>query len=189
MMVNIATQGKLGGLVYDPFCGTGTILAEALFMGCQVVGSDLDNEAVKGTEDNLKWLQDTYDLRGQVQLFVSDVSQVRPAQFPAKVEYIVTEPFLGKQTPRPDQVANIFKGLSKLYLGAFKAWTSILADQARIVIIFPRIILGKHTADLKSLIDKLAPLGYTIESEPLNYHRPRAVVERDIYIFRYTHRK
>lgn len=189
MMVNLATQGRVGGLVYDPFCGTGTVLAEALLMGSHVVGSDLDEESVAGTEQNLAWLKQTYNINGQVTVFGSDVSQVKPNQFPKPVEYIVTEPFLGKQTPRPEQVANVFKGLEKLYLGAFKAWTHILADQARIVIIFPRVQVGKHTAHLKSLIDKLATLGYTMESESLNYHRPNAVVERDIHIFTYSKRK
>lgn len=189
MMVNLATRGVVGGTLYDPFCGTGTVLAEALLMGCHVIGSDLDETAAQGTETNLSWLKETYDVRGQSRVFASDVTQVHPSQFPQPVEYIVTEPFLGKQTPRPEQLANIFKGLEKLYLGAFKAWTKILADNARIVIIFPRVQVGKHTAHLKSLIDKLDTLGYTMESEPLNYHRPNAVVERDIHIFKYSKRK
>jgi tRNA G10 N-methylase Trm11 len=189
MMVNLATQGTVGGTLYDPFCGTGTILAEALLMGCHVVGSDLDADSATGSDENLAWLKKTYDVKGQVKVFASDVSQVHPTQFPRPIDYLVTEPFLGKQTPKPDQLANIFKGLEKLYLGAFKAWTRILADGARVVMIFPKVNLGKHPADLKSLIDKLAGLGYTMESETLNYHRPGAVVEREIHIFRYTKRK
>ena len=34
--------------VFDPFCGTGTILMEGLMVGVTVMGSDLDHEAVHG---------------------------------------------------------------------------------------------------------------------------------------------
>jgi tRNA (guanine10-N2)-dimethyltransferase len=42
--------------VYDPFCGTGVVLQEALLMGRLAVGSDLSPEMVEASRRNLDWL-------------------------------------------------------------------------------------------------------------------------------------
>jgi len=194
MMINLALTDRPADqapvIVYDPFCGTGTILLEALRRGCQVVGSDLDPESIEGSQRNLSWFaeqaegKDTFAPTATI--FASDVSQVKPEQLPRLVDYIVTEPFLGRPQPRPEQLTNVFRGIERLYLGAFKQWTKLLADQAKVVIVFPQVNLGKHVYGLQGLIDKLESFGYTITSEPLLYHRPQAVVQRQIYIFKYT---
>ncbi|MBU0579339.1 hypothetical protein KJ628_05240, partial [Patescibacteria group bacterium] len=59
IMVNIA-QGLNNAsitnqVLYDPFCGSGTILMEALLKGLTVEGADLDQKSVKGTLDNINW--------------------------------------------------------------------------------------------------------------------------------------
>jgi len=41
----------------DPFCGSGTILQEALLLGVKkVIGSDISQKAVQDTRSNLEWL-------------------------------------------------------------------------------------------------------------------------------------
>ena len=52
-MVNLA-KPKAGGLVVDPFCGTGTTLAEAALVGCRAVGLDIQRRMARGTLRNLK---------------------------------------------------------------------------------------------------------------------------------------
>jgi 23S rRNA G2445 N2-methylase RlmL len=54
-LVQLATGGKKG-LVVDTFCGSGTILCEALISGNQVSGSDIDCDSVEITKENLKEL-------------------------------------------------------------------------------------------------------------------------------------
>lgn len=51
-MVNLA-QPKNGGLVVDPFCGTGSMLVEAGLIGCRVIGLDLQRWMVRGSLRNL----------------------------------------------------------------------------------------------------------------------------------------
>jgi len=46
-----------------------------------------------------------------------------------------TQPFLGKQTPNLKKIDNLYLGLEKLYLGAFKNWRQFLKPDAKIVII------------------------------------------------------
>jgi tRNA (guanine10-N2)-dimethyltransferase len=155
MLVNIAgstwlreneqrtlTEAKL----FDPFCGTGTVLIEGLAVGCQVYGADLDEQAVWGTRENLQWFCDEYQVKSQdfaKQIFLADVGQLDLEKLGGqKVDLLVTEPFLGRQTPREEELANIFKGLEKLYLGAFNNFSNILNPGAKIAIFFPRLWLS-----------------------------------------------
>ena len=179
-------KSNLSDLVlYDPFCGSGTILMEAALLGLPVIGSDLDQAAVIGTKRNLRWLEAAKKLNFQLQVFKQDAAHVSNTEIGQKVDLIVTEPFLGKPRPELTELKNIFKGLEKLYLGVFKNWTKILSDRAIICIIFPKVETSRHTHDLSRLIDRLEGLGYHTLSEPIAYSRPDAIVRREIYIFRY----
>ncbi len=186
LMINLGQQETQRGLLYDPFCGSGTVLLEGLMKGYQVVGSDLDRVAIQGTQENLAWFADTYNTAQNAgRAFQADATGVHRDLIGAEVNIIVTEPFLGKQTPNPEQLPNVFKGLEKLYLGAFKQWTKILAKSARVVIVFPYTEVGKHVYSLESLIDKLKSLGYTPLLDPVVYARPQAVIQRQIWVFEF----
>jgi tRNA G10 N-methylase Trm11 len=198
MMVNIATGRHAGlpssgapaipQLVYDPFCGTGTILMEALELGHEVAGSDIDHESVDGTALNLNWLSRRHDLQPPVDQFIfhSDAtSPTFPLALIGRVTAVVTEPFLGKQTPSPRHLPNIFKGLEKMYLGMFKQLSKVLVDHADVVIILPRVVTDQKTFHLESVIDKLAQYGYTTPSESVVYARPHAIVQRQIFHLRF----
>jgi tRNA (guanine10-N2)-dimethyltransferase len=52
-MVNLA-RAKAGELVLDPFCGTGSVMIEASFVGCRVLGFDVQRRMAEGTRRNLK---------------------------------------------------------------------------------------------------------------------------------------
>jgi len=184
MMVNIGT-GNTSKTVYDPFCGTGTVLLEGLMTGHDVVGSDIDGRATAGAEKNIEWLRDQYDVTGEAKLFFSDATQVAKLQELREnpVDVIVTEPFLGKPKPQFKELNNVFKGLEKMYLGAFKAFREVLKGGGKIVIVFPMVETPKKTYDLAKLIDKLEQLGYTTTSEPVVYARFGAVVQRQIIVF------
>lgn len=194
MMINIAigdnpVQENRKNILLDPFCGTGTVIIEGLLTNLDVIGTDLDEEAVAGTKRNLLWLKEYYPFTHEYTVFTSDASKI-PLQ-KDKIQYIVTEPFLGKPNPNPAKLPFIFKGLEKLYLGAFKHWTNLLADGASIVIIFPTVTITTEKSreinySLDLLIDKLASFGYTTLSKPVVYSRPQAVVQRQIYRFRFN---
>jgi tRNA G10 N-methylase Trm11 len=190
IMTNLALRDSSlsSARVYDPFCGTGTVLLEAAHMGVtQLYGSDNDPDAVGGSRLNLNWLNEYYQLQPPVdaKLWVSDVAAVRADQTGKPITAIVTEPYLGKPKPMPGFIPNMFKGLEKLYLGAFKAWQKILAPGGRVVIVLPAVQLGTRLYDCSDLIDKLTKLGYTTSSEPIVYARPQAIVQRQIYQFVY----
>lgn len=180
-----ATKIKL----IDPFCGTGTILIEALNLGHQVYGADLDEQAVWGSRQNLDWFSNEYHLPRQnfaEQIFVADVGQLNPEKVAGKkFDLLVTEPFLGRQTPKEAELANIFKGLSKLYLGAFNNFSKILNPGAKVAIIFPKVVAEHRVFSLDHLIDKLSAKGYNLVVSPLLYARQGARVQREVYFFNF----
>lgn len=51
-MVNL-TKPRKGELVFDPFCGTGSILIEAGLIGCRVLGVDVQRRMAKGCLKNM----------------------------------------------------------------------------------------------------------------------------------------
>ncbi|PIY96191.1 MAG: hypothetical protein COY66_04760 [Candidatus Kerfeldbacteria bacterium CG_4_10_14_0_8_um_filter_42_10] len=56
IMVNLS-QARADDVLLDPFCGSGTILQEALLLGVKkVIGSDISQKAVQDTRSNLEWL-------------------------------------------------------------------------------------------------------------------------------------
>ncbi len=175
-------------VLYDPFCGTGTVLMEAILRGCKIIGSDLDEGAVKGSQHNLDWLAKSRDETFNYHLFKSDVAHVNEFQWPDKVDLIVTEPFLGKPNPKTAELENVFTGLESLYLGAFKTWLDILHKGSIVCMIFPQAEVTvqnqKKHYHLMKLIDKLERFGYTLLVEPIDYSREKAVIKRQILVFR-----
>lgn len=184
MMVNIATKGDTNHHLYDPFCGTGTILQEALSLGISSVGSDLSQAALTGTKENLNWFiaQGFAKTTELPQLFAADVAQVKLKAFAKRPTLIVTEPFLGKPQAKEQDLPNIYKGLYKLYKGAFNTWREILPSGAKVAIVLPRVEVDDKTFSLDILIDELTELGYNIVSGPVRYARPGAQTIREIYL-------
>ena len=57
ILVNLAAGPTPKGRLLDPFCGTGTILQEALLMGYSVYGTDLSEKMITYSDKNLSWLE------------------------------------------------------------------------------------------------------------------------------------
>ncbi|MCD4705887.1 hypothetical protein K8R61_02290 [bacterium] len=168
IMINLAGCDK-SNIILDPFCGSGTILQEALLMNFQnITGSDLSAKAISDTEKNLEWLKDNYRLpqpeAGQplaeitnYKLLNLDVRNLSQKIKVDSVDTIITEPYLGPTTinyqpSQPEagqpsaeitnyelQIKNLISELSELYLNAFKEFKKVLKKDGKIVIIFPAI--------------------------------------------------
>jgi len=85
-MVNLA-QPKASELVFDPFCGTASVLIEAALIGCRVMGMDVQRYMVKGSLRNLLY----YNVKPEGML-VADAQRLPVA----KVDCVVTDPPYGR---------------------------------------------------------------------------------------------
>jgi len=85
--------------IYDPFCGSGTILQFGHMLGYSVYGSDIDNNYIKGTRKNLEFtsqlLEDPIPQKIlQENIFQSDIADIQK-HFPHNFfDGIVSEPIL-----------------------------------------------------------------------------------------------
>lgn len=195
MMVNIVRQQD--ALILDPFCGTGTILAEALSMGLKVIGSDISKAAIDMAQKDLTWLCSTYNLPQNFKLYQLDASHISQTFAANSIDLIVTEPYLGPlfevgpnvkvkggKTITPGFILRIIDGLERMYLGSLKDWQKILKETGKVVIVLPSFNLDRKEYFVKKVIDNCEKLGYSIEVGPLPYSRPLAIVKRNIYILR-----
>lgn len=186
IMVNLALAGSdpQKTTLLDPFCGTGTVLMEALILGCNVIGSDLSTDKIKGAQKNLSWLPSEHfchKTKSQPLLIHHDATHISQ-KLTSPINVIVTEPTLGPTSPKPKHIPNIIKGLKKLYLGALKDWQKFLKTGDRLVIAFPRFNIKDKTYLTHDFIDGRENLNYNVVSKNLVFTRPGAIIERQIVI-------
>ncbi|MBS7621081.1 RsmD family RNA methyltransferase [Candidatus Bathyarchaeota archaeon] len=123
-MVNLA-KPKVGDLVLDPFCGTGSILIEAALIGCRVLGMDIQRRMVKGSQKNL-----AYFGIEQEGLIVADAKNP-PTR---TVDAVVADPPYGRS-------ATTFRRTTKQIIeDCLKAVHDILSDRKRICMAAPKTI-------------------------------------------------
>lgn len=144
MMLNIClSDTKM--TVLDPFCGSGTILQEALMLGFRkIMGSDISQKAISDTQQNLDFIVKNYPYlernRENIMLKKVDIRHLSQEFPPQSADVVVTEPFLGPplfQKPNSLIVKRIFSDLKELYLAAFNQFAKILKNDGKVMIIFP----------------------------------------------------
>ncbi len=85
--------------IYDPFCGSGTIIQFGHMLGYTVYGSDINNSYIKGTRKNIEFtsqlLEDQIPQKVLMEnIFQSDISDVHKHFSPESFDGIVSEPIL-----------------------------------------------------------------------------------------------
>jgi len=200
MMFNLS-QTDFNQTILDPFCGSGTVIQEAIFLGYKkIIGSDISDKAVSDTLNNLEWLKTKFrqDLAG-VKIFKQDVRELFKKIQRQSIDCIVTEPYLGpvransnlqdtsykKDQRSKIQDPNIIYELSKLYLTAFEEFYKVLRKEGKIVVIFP--IINGQKLEILNDIKRLGFVTEPIGPEPrksIIYSRPQQRVKREIFVFR-----
>lgn len=144
MMINISGIRKNRALI-DPFCGSGTVLSEAVFLGInKITGTDISDRAIADTNRNIDWIftnfrevqRQNYD----ISIRKTDIYKL-DKYFPAQSnDVIVTEPFLGPALhgrPNDQAAVNILNTLLPLYKEAVRQFSKILKKGGVVVMICP----------------------------------------------------
>lgn len=185
ILVNLALRGSTLQVLADPFCGTGTILAEALLSGAkQVYGSDTNPQAIDGSRANLSWLCTSYSIP-DTKYSILNIDATHLDEIVPTLDCIATEPYMGplledSHKLQLSKIQDIAKGLDKLYRGCFKAWAKVLKPGGRVVMTIPSFAVYGRVIPTIS-IDTLTALGYNYIST-VPYGKPGAVVIRNITI-------
>ncbi len=144
MLVNISGV-KSGEIILDPFCGLGTILSEGLFIGCNVIGVEINPERVKQANKNCVWYKNRYIPKSKSEFKIIEgdstkITQVLQQDKIGKVDYIISEPELGpllRGNPTDAEAKASLKVLEPLYTDFFKEAYEILKEKGKIIIILP----------------------------------------------------
>lgn len=128
ILINIAKPAA-GETIMDPFCGSGTVLQEALLMGHPAWGSDLEADMAADSRENLEWLlaqKECPEGLSPYAVFQADATELTADQIPPVPFCIVTETWLGPRLtklPSPEELQIIQKeveGLIESFLTKLK---------------------------------------------------------------------
>lgn len=177
-------------IVYDPFCGTGVILQEAILMGRETIGSDLATEMIEATKKNMVWLEETHHVAAtKAIVFAADA---RIAQVPKGDVAIVSEGYLGPNlmhSPTPGQLDRLIAPLRGLYREFLGNLAKQIVSGTEVSICAPAWRVDGYWEPLP-LVDVLSDLGYTTkvfesstesQSVPI-YGRKDQIVGRALYL-------
>jgi tRNA G10 N-methylase Trm11 len=188
ILINLTGVQK--GIIWDPFCGGGVLLMEALLMGHDVIGSDIDPKTLEGAKKNVEWLGSD----SKADFFVHDATSL----FEGKTaNAIAMEGYLGPlQTRKSTQqhLKSLLSELDTLYVGFFEA-LKVMRFKGPIVIAMPffRVRSGLDVL-LEDTVKKIEALGFALtvllpkslsrhDITVLKYARPDQIVGRAIYRF------
>lgn len=187
IMINLAAMPSTPNskkVLYDPFCGSGTILIEAALMEYDIIGSDIDPKAIEGAQKNLE----AFNIKGV--LFQKDATEIALDDFknqnsdtrlPQKPDFIVTESYLGpffQKTPTQNEIQKIQNELESLYE---KTLTRLRLFQVATIIALPCHKIGIQYYPLPHIQTIIKKSGFTILQKFL-YDRPEQKVAREIYV-------
>jgi tRNA G10 N-methylase Trm11 len=175
--------------VLDPFCGTGVVLQEALLMGYDIYGTDLEPRMIDYTEQNLKWLENQLaNSSPQFRLEVGDATDHRWQPAP---DLVACEAYLGSPLsswPKPERLQEIIGTCNVIIEKFLKNIAQQVPFGTRLCLAVPAWRSPAGKIRHLPLIDLLAEIGYNqvsfeyVRSEELVYYRPSQIVARQLVV-------
>jgi tRNA (guanine10-N2)-dimethyltransferase len=140
-LVNL-TRVPTGGLVIDPFCGTGGILIEASLTGRKSVGNDASLNMVLGSRLNLKYMK----IRNS-RIIHGDFFKLGPD---GSYDGIATDLPYGRSA----EIANY--GIEELYEKAFIKFHDLLKNDAYCAVVISDTGMLKYSEGLFKIVNRTA---------------------------------
>jgi tRNA G10 N-methylase Trm11 len=200
MMINLVPEFcRDERVVYDPFCGMGTVLQEGWLKGLHMVGSDKEMAMVEASGKNIDWVGRHFDTNQKImpKVFLHDIQEALPSRLDGTFDAVVTEPYLGAPLTSPLSANEVYgrqKELQPLYIDFFKNIREALVENGWVVVVLPafaKVSPRKRDYVLfpTSLVDDIESMGYICQylakgKRGLLYSRPDAYVAREITLWR-----
>ncbi|MFA6024385.1 MAG: DNA methyltransferase [Candidatus Gracilibacteria bacterium] len=190
ILINLA-EPEPGSTIMDPFCGSGTVLQEALLMDYAAWGSDLEKDMVEGTKTNLAWLSQKSKKGEQFEYTViqADAGALSPKDLPSGSFTIVSETWLGPRLtklPSPQELAKIQTDVEELFENFLGHLKTVVKRPVTLVLTAPFHKEKNDRHFLPHLPEILASHGTIIplqarERPSLFYERKDQTVAREIW--------
>ena len=196
LLVNISGVSK-DQVLLDPFCGSGTILGEALLKGVDCIGIDRNHGSVERTKENLAWFLSQSQRGGKrapsYSVITGDATNLKKSLGDQMVDAIVSEPILMPRLSSPptlEKARRLIKHASFIYSDALYEMSGVLKSGGRMVLVTPslRTIEGKDVTlsfdDLKEVgLRPFQPPGSHQYEYPLRVsHQSTRWIRRMVYV-------
>lgn len=174
-------------VILDPFCGTGTVLQEALLRDLSALGSDLSEKMVDYTEKNLDWLITTHKTKGKIAgISAADATKHRWPNA-KNITAVVCETYLGQPfsaPPSPAKLKEVVGNCNHIISQFLANIRPQLQPGTPLCIAVPSWRSKDGSLTHLPLIRKLADIGFELQRQPLIYSRPDQVVAREILVLK-----
>lgn len=187
IIINL-TNPVPGTTILDPFCGTGVVLQEALQMGYNTYGTDLEKRMIDYSRENLEWFLSGQSITGTSRLETGDATEHK---WEKPVDLVATETYLGRAFTSTPDAATISKTIGDCNLIISKFLRNIhgqLAAGTRLCLAVPAWQTAPGSFKHLPLIDQLDDLGYNrisfehTRDEDLLYYRADQTVARQLLV-------
>lgn len=174
-------------VVLDPFCGTGVLLQEAMLMGYDGYGTDIEDRMIEYTNANLEWLSSQFALSGKYYVEAGDATIFR---WTRPFSAVATEAYLGQplsRLPGPARLKQLAGECDQIFERFLRNLSTQVSPGLRLCVAVPAWKTPNGFWHLPSL-DRLEKIGYTRTSfvhtnaGELMYHRPGQIVARELVV-------
>lgn len=160
-------------VLLDPFCGSGTVLTEAIDLGFKnLIGSDISEKAINDTKQNIEWLQNSHKLSAiSYKLYKTNATKLSNELDKNSVDLIISEPYMGnplRGNEKRDTLKHHANDLAELYTLAFEQFKKVLKKNGTIIFIIPKFkclpagLEGENNWVEIDCINKIKKIGFEI---------------------------
>lgn len=194
IMVNLT--GLKTGIIWDPFCGSGTIPMEASVLDFDILGSDIDENALEYTEKNIEWLSEKGQMGNiKYDIFHLDVNNPSPKTLSklkkTGISAVVCEPFMGppqKNILFASRADDFLRKVKDLYLSLFEILEETIHEGFIVVMIIPsyKTSWGWKTIGVRDIVGKRWEVlnSEFSQGRDLKWNRKNSIITRNIFILR-----
>jgi tRNA G10 N-methylase Trm11 len=185
----VTINGSNRPRLLDPFCGTGVLLQEALLMGYDAYGTDLEQRMIDYSQTNLDWLKDRFNVpEAQFSLEAGDATDHHWQQ---PIDAVATETYLGKpftSTPDPAVLAETVGDCNLIITKFLRNIRNQLTAGTRLCIAVPAWQIRPGQFKHLPLVDSLEEMGYNrmrfehVRDDQLLYYREDQIVARQLLV-------
>ncbi len=185
--------GLKEGVLWDPFCGSGTILMEAAVLGFDIIGSDIDLGALESVNKNIEWLSKEGLINDiKYNIFHLDIHKVERRIVKdlkdTGINAVVCEPFMGPPQKRmlsEAKAQDLLESVRNLYVSLFNVINEVGHKGFKVVLIVPsyRTTKGWLTFNISELVGKKWDiLNREYGAGDLKWKRINSIIARNIFI-------
>lgn len=178
-------------VVLDPFCGTGVLLQEAIFMGYGAKGTDLEPRMISYSRANLEWFASTFEIaNSKIDLAAGDATEF---SWQEPIDCVATETYLGRpftEAPSHDALEQTVSDVNLIIKKFLRNIHSQITVDTRLCLAVPAWQVQPNIFRHLPLLDSLEEIGYNrvsfehVRDNDLLYYREDQIVARKLLVLR-----